>query len=265
MKLASSERIGAPAYDAREVQPKARSIASRTRALRFSPNDPCPKGTRTRTLFRVPEGFLIVHDATPMVAAFDAAQIAAGLRGPLRDLRNELRFIDPTKYRGMSRAPLEPYLGPIIERHRRERGEDVSNLNARKRFAELVGADNGPLIPDLETSHELLSRLDKPDLWEIIGIAQGALDPTSNTLGFDLGWWGGEFYSLIADCAVAPAWHGPPLERLHEVAQHLSSLNEHVLFRGAADALEFLSYYEGQVWAETDNFVPVRIEEVLPA
>jgi hypothetical protein len=189
-------------------------------------------------------------------------QIAEGLAEPLRDLRNELSFIEPTKYRGMGRAPLEPYLGSIIERHRRERGEDVSNPTARKRFAEFVGEDNGPLIPDLETSRELISLLDKPALWEIIGVSQESLEPTANALGFDLGWWGSEFYSLIADCAVAPAWHGPPLERLRELAQHLSNLNENVLFPGAANALEFLSYYEGQDWAETDNFVPARIDQV---
>jgi hypothetical protein len=213
----------------------------------------------------MPDGFLIVQDASLIVAAFDAVQIAEGWAEPLRDLRNELSFIEPTKYRGMGRAPLEPYLGLIIERHRRERGEDVSNLTARKRFAEFVGEDNGPLIPDLETSRELISLLDKPALWEIIGVSQESLEPTANTLGFDLGWWGSEFYSLIADCAVAPAWHGPPLERLRELAQHLSSLNENVLFPGAANALEFLSYYEGQDWAETDNFVPVRIDQVTSA
>jgi len=213
----------------------------------------------------MPDGFLIVEDASVIVAAFDAAQIAEGWAKPLRDLRNELRFIDPTKYRGMGRSPLEPYLGTIIERHRRERGEDVSNLKARKRFAELVGADNGPLIPDLETSRNLLPLLDKPDLWEIIGVSQASLEPTAKTLGFDLGWWGSEFYSVIADCAVAPAWHGPPLERLRELARHLGSLNGNVLFPGAVNALEFLSYYERQDWAETDNFVPVRIEEVTPA
>ena len=43
------------------------------------------------------------------------------------------------------------------------------------------------------------------------------------------------------------------------------SLNGNVLFPGAVNALEFLSYYERQDWAETDNFVPVRIEEVTPA
>jgi hypothetical protein len=210
----------------------------------------------------MPDGFLIVQDASVIVAAFDSAQIAEGLAEPLRDLRTQFRFIDPTKYRGMGRIPLEPYLGAVIERFRRERGEDVSNLKARKRFAELVGQDNGPLIPDLETSRELLALLDKADVWEIIGVSQESLKPTARTLGFDLGWWGGEFYSLIADCVVAPAWHGPPLERLRELAQHLSSLNGNVLFPGAANASEFLSYYEGQDWAETDNFVPVRIEDV---
>ncbi len=210
----------------------------------------------------MPDGFLIVQDASLIVAAFDAVQIAGGLAEPLRDLRNELSFIEPTKYRGMGRAPLEPYLGSIIERLR-ERGEDVSNLTARKRFAEFVGEDNGPLIPDLETGRKLISLLDKSALWEIIGVSQESLEPTANTLGFDLGWWGSEFYSLIADCAVAPHWHGPPFERLRELAQHLRSLNENVLFPGAANALEFLSYYEGQDWAETDNFVPVRIEGVI--
>jgi hypothetical protein len=36
-----------------------------------------------------------------------------------------------------------------------------------------------------------------------------------------------------------------------------------VVFPGAANTLEFLTYHEGQDWAETDNFVPVRIEEVI--
>jgi len=47
-----------------------------------------------------------------IVAAFDAPQIAEGWAEPLRDLRDELSFIGPTKYREFGAHEAMPFRRP---------------------------------------------------------------------------------------------------------------------------------------------------------
>jgi hypothetical protein len=215
------------------------------------------------------EGYLIVYRAAEFSARFQARAAAEGFQRDAAAFRDAVGFVDIRKYRGMGRDPLLPYPDPYVEGVLRRRGHDVdSNSAAAKRFRELLG-DHGPLIPQLEVAQELFVLIDDRAAWELIGVSRKDLRLTPRTLGFDLGWWGEEFYSLISDCIVAPKWHGADPDRLSELAEQLRGLNAHVLFETPAAAQQFRSYYVQQDWAEDEDgdspFVPIRIEEAPAA
>jgi hypothetical protein len=35
-------------------------------------------------------------------------------------------------------------------------------------------------------------------------------ESNDNILGYDVGYWAGDHYSIIADTIITPTWHGPP-------------------------------------------------------
>ena len=215
------------------------------------------------------EGYLIVCRGAEFVSRFQARAAAEGFKQDVAALREAVKFVDARKYRGMGRDPLLPYPEPYVEGVLRRRGQDVdSNSAAAKRFRKLLG-DNGPLIPQLEVAQELFALVDDRAAWELIGVSRMDLGVTLQTLGFDLGWWGEEFYSLISDCIVAPKWHGPDPDRLSDLAEVLRELNSNVLFETPADAEQFRRYYVLQDWAEDEDgdspYIPIRIEEVPTA
>ncbi len=219
-------------------------------------------------------GCLIVMRAEAMLGVYSQQRIARERSDVLRQLRKALGFLDPAAYRGMGRWPLDPYpsLDPAIVRAFRETGIDMdSDRTARIRFCELVGEAppddyEERLLPTVHEAREVTALLDTPSDWEIVHVAVAPLERTAKTLGYDLGWWSGEFYSLIADSAVTPTWHPPDPDDFSELADKLRVLNEHLLFEAAEDALGFKSYYKTKRWAETEDyegaFKVVRIEAV---
>ncbi len=75
----------------------------------------------------------------------------------------------------------------------------------------------------------------------------------SNTLGFDVGFWRSDHFSLIADTAICPTWHPPAPKDWAELSNRLLRLNNHALFDSVADAEEFRAYYRSKDWAETED------------
>jgi hypothetical protein len=108
------------------------------------------------------------------------------------------------------------------------------------------------LLPSVEDAQNVLSLVDNPIQWEIIHVTKADDIPASNTLGYDIGYWGGDHFSLIADSIIAPHWHPPALDDLDELAQKLSCLNESLLFRSGEDARRFREYYKSKLWAATE-------------
>lgn len=117
------------------------------------------------------------------------------------------------------------------------------------------------VIPDLALAQEVLAATDAPTCREIIHLtrlesARGEVDgdlcsgsPTAQTLGFDVGTWGGPF-SLISDTMLYPRWHPAPEEALPTLRTHARRLNQHTLFPDAAAAMAFRAWYCAQEWAE---------------
>lgn len=164
--------------------------------------------------------------------------------------------IDATRYRGMGREPLFPHVSLDW---------DTSDRQARMKLSELVGdGESDTVMADSDEAEEVWRLLDSPAEWEIIGVSRTAFERSERTLGYDIGWWGGKFYSLISDCIVAPTWHPPVIDDYAALAVQVRALNGHLLFESPESALRFRAWYTSKSWSESEDgveFKPVRVEE----
>lgn len=192
----------------------------------------------------------------------------------LRNLRAAIRFLDPDKYRGISRDPLQPYpsLDPEVIQTFADTGMEMRNdEKARWRFRELVGdpdqlADDDDILADLRFARELLELVDRPSDYEIIRVRKVDFERSPETLGFDIGYWGGDHFSLIADSCVTPTWHPPQPEAFVELSERLRHLNQNLLFETTVEAESFKRWYKTQPWAEIESdageFSIIQVDEV---
>src|SRR5438105_8536678 len=166
--------------------------------------------------------------------------INAGGLAALLKLRAVLKQVDPASYRGIERCPLskdpvvEPWLAGDAEHYR---AVDERNTAARVRFIEIVGshdlcASSPNTLPTLGHARELLNLVDSPLTYEIVRLTK-ALPETPRTeshLGFDVGYWDGDSYSILCDSAIWPVWHPPPIDIFVTLSKQLRDLNSHCLF-----------------------------------
>ncbi len=134
-----------------------------------------------------------------------------------------------------------------------------SNQRARWRFREIIGEDNPgedydeDMLPNLTVAQEVYLLLDDPDEYEIVIMSREPLGTDIRSLGFDIGYWGGDHFSLICDSVIMPVWHPPDPTDFNELADKLKGVNEHVLFQTCAEAEKFRSYYMTKRWAESET------------
>ncbi|MGE5294175.1 MAG: hypothetical protein ACM3VT_05050 [Solirubrobacterales bacterium] len=108
--------------------------------------------------------------------------------------------------------------------------------------------------------------LDQLSSWEIIHVQRDEFLVSDATLGFDIGYWSGDHFSLIADTIVTPMWHPPAPEDWGELLGQLSRLNEHLLFARPEDAAAFRAWYISRPWAETEGeFCIIQVDQVSPS
>jgi hypothetical protein len=223
------------------------------------------------------EGYLVVQRPAAAARTY-ATEGGADAAARALHFRQVYPEFGPERYRGISRFPLGRYAG--------EAPEDVSGFlqvpdspvgetEAEKRMAELLGPDptlsydvdfDPDLLPTLDVVHDVFSRVTRPVDWEVVRVRRSIEDVTPDTLGFDVGYWGSDHFSLPCDCVVMPMWHPPPPEDYDVVRRRLERLNEHRLFPTAADARSFRTWYVAQPWAETEShagdFHVIRVERV---
>lgn len=167
-------------------------------------------------------------------------------------------------YRGVFRFPLiawpasdSPFAGGAAER-------DQTNRAARQLFRRLKEPaaraddylidDDGNLLDSLDQAQQVFSLLERPEDHEICLLRREHYEISEHTLGFDIGYWGGDHFSLIADSYVVPAWRPPPPQDQSEVKLQLSVLNKRLLFDRVAAARSFLDYYRSKAWAEKERY-----------
>jgi hypothetical protein len=125
------------------------------------------------------------------------------------------------------------------------------------------------IVPTIENARELFTPLENPSEYEIVRLSQSSADEAcdhENDLGFDIGYWGSDSYSIICDSAIWPRWHGPPDDVLPELAKRLAELNSNCLFQTHKAADEFRSWYRQEDWAEEEGdpgeFCIIKIEAI---
>jgi hypothetical protein len=193
---------------------------------------------------------LVVQRPDIALATYESSEFAASNKDLLAQLRATLSFINPSRYRGVSRNPASS--DELVESSR-DSDEDTA--------AALIGAEG--IVETLTRAHVLLSNVSDSSQYEVVYVEYGQFSDGHQTIGFDVGYWGGDHFSLVADTAITPRWHPPPPEAFGTLAKHLSVVNESVLFSSANDAMAFSVFYRSQDWAETEfeegQFAIIRV------
>jgi hypothetical protein len=206
---------------------------------------------------RQKRGFMIVRKTEGLLSEYFLDSVIQKNRAYLDDFKKKLIGLNAEVYRGISRYPLSPV----------DEDKDGAEIIASVRFAELINEDrsdwyldeagysyNVDLIPSFEQAIETFRWLQRPEFHEIIEVTRDEFETDFEKIGFDIGYWGGDHFSIICDSVVMPRWHPPDPEDWDEVVAHASHLNTHLLFDRSVDAQTFREYYLSKDWAEEEGY-----------
>jgi hypothetical protein len=218
---------------------------------------------------RQTKGFMLLCKPGRLLDDYERSDPVQKNKEYLACLRGAVSFINPRQYRGIARDALEPWSSTdeqLLQNGRRTLVDLRKNLRARRRFLEINGEDRGEwdyyvdgwdfnqaLIADFDTARELHTTLDSPDSYEIVELCRDQYGTDYEFLGFDVGYWGSDKFSLICDTVVMPRWHPPMEEDFYQLSGRLRSLNQNVLFPTVEEAEIFRDYYRSCEWAEVED------------
>jgi hypothetical protein len=225
-------------------------------------------------------GYLIVMKPETLIDRYEKREHIIKYEKYYKTFRMAFSGFNVRNYRGVSRNRLLSPI-PFTERDDLEAyyHERVENRAAITKWWELLinkvenedinsdEDDDDDLLPSIESALEVYRLLDIPEQYEIIKVKRQDFEINPNTLGFDIGYWGGDHFSLIADTLVTPNWHPAPEEDYQELRQCLSELNPNILFNNPEDASEFRNWYKSKDWAETedreDEFCIIQVDRTV--
>jgi hypothetical protein len=196
-----------------------------------------------------------------MVEEYEKSVDAIRSREHLAALRAATSFLNPRAYRGISRQPLEPYETTDLARLRHMEPPETlrRNAKARLRFREILGEqgfdpeESEDCLSSLEDAAEVHALLETAGEYEVVLLERAFPHVSPGVLGYDVGYWSGDHFSLICDTLVAPLWHPPQPEDFGELAMRARALNDHALFPSAVLASRFREWYVRKPWAETEH------------
>jgi hypothetical protein len=186
-------------------------------------------------------GFALMRHMNDLLESYEDSSFACENRDLLSKLRNATPYLDPHAYRGISRDPLTPFPSsdPKIQ-DLLSSPSDSSYSKAREYFHRVSIISNPKhaeddsldedLVESLEEAQKIRLLLENPDEFGIVFLSRIPFDFGLQTLGYDIGYWGGDHYSIICDTAIMPRWHPPSPNGFNEISEMLRPLNEHVLF-----------------------------------
>jgi len=212
-------------------------------------------------------GYLIVLKPEVSFARYEAKYVK-GNEDSFREFRTVFSKFNPQNYKGISRSPFESQAD--INRKALFKKEKQINKAARLKLREIIPQATPEFyddcfITELKDAHLIYQMLEDRENWEVINIRRDTFETNIETLGFDIGYWGGDHFSLIADVIVTPMWHPPASDDWAEVAEKLSGLNHNLLFETPEAAADFKAYYKTKPWAETeykDDFRIIQVNEI---
>jgi hypothetical protein len=204
-------------------------------------------------------GYALLLRPEVLVARYESVVLRSENRVHYEALRAALVPHQPSRYRGFSRSPLEalptsdPELLLLI-------GGSEPERSATQRFSQLLAPPPDDsytvdhLLPSLEDALEVYGLLEQPDRYEIVHLARNEETRDERTLGFDVGYWGGDHFSILADSAVVPTWHPPDPASFGTLREALGNLTPSFLFPTAEAAKAYRSFYLTQSWAESEDY-----------
>lgn len=168
------------------------------------------------------------------------------------------------RYRGISREPLQAWYEELRGAPSIIVPEDFRAASAL-RLLEDNGRADDDFIFDQADALDIFSKLDHPNLWEVIWVAdadtQNDEPANSRLLGFDPTWFYGDHFSAIADSMCFPTWHGTDKDGTLFL-DYYSRLNEHGLFPSSSLAKDFLDFYRSFEWTETGDYLIAKVMAV---
>ena len=181
----------------------------------------------------------------------------------LTTLRQMLSFIKPEKYRGTGREHFEPAPfwvddNGILQDWQDSNPEVYTNSDAKKQLA-IYQDRNTPTdtlddlcfysLDEVKSVYDLIEN--KAD-YEILEILENEVETTDKTIGFDIGYIGGDFFSAIADAAIKPMWHPPDFDDMSDIKEQLKLLNDNCLFDNFENAKTYRELYLTKEWGEKE-------------
>jgi hypothetical protein len=183
----------------------------------------------------------------------------------LKRLRDTLNFINPTNYRGTGRqhfdsAPFYVDDNGVLEKWPDSNLSEYDNLEAKKLLAAYEQA-NAPkdvnidfCLFSFEEIYNVYKLIDNKADYEILEIIENEKMTTNMTIGFDVGFFGGDFYSAIADTAIKPIWNPPHFDDMKDILEHLKKINNNCLFDNFDDAKIYREIYLTKAWGDKESY-----------
>jgi hypothetical protein len=222
-------------------------------------------------------GFLILLKPDKNIDNFEKSNFVNTNIEFFKRFRHLFSEFNPRSYKGISRDVFD---ADTLSKHKIEINnfEDYEkpNIKARIKMFELLEykiecdlVDNpyyDKLFNSKEDAVNVYTLLDNQKDYELIEIRRNHYSVNPRTLGFDIGYWGSDSFSLIADTIITPKWHPANEEDYNELKERYKKLNENLLFKTPKEAEEFKYYYKSKEWAEKDynnsDFIVIQIDSV---
>jgi hypothetical protein len=163
------------------------------------------------------------------------------------------------KYKGISRMPLSPIPQKLSSAYGK-----IAETEAQFYFDEITRKyqDNEDYYDDsflsIDDCFQVFSKVRAKVQYEIIKIDKEQNSEDKNIYGFDIGYWGGDHFSIIADTFLYPMWHPAPENDFQELTKYYQLLNQYCLFNSYDEAKAYREYYLQKDWAEKES-VPNEI------
>ncbi len=201
--------------------------------------------------------FLILRKQNTVVEFYiELGKDREGFQEYFSSLRNTFSDLNIYNYKGISRDALLP----IPEEYQsvypsaQEPKAQYLMSDLIEKCCEKYSDEYINMICNLDDCLSVYNLLENKQGYEIIKTSRVNFTHSSDLLGFDIGYWGGDNFSAISDSILLPMWHPIPEHVYREVLPFSNKLNSHLLFENYSEAEEFREYYLSQDWSEKESF-----------
>ena len=208
-------------------------------------------------------GYLILEKPEEVLRKYEERISIQNYIEEYRKFRNTFSDFNPNEYLGVSRNPLFAVSQNLQSEYKEIQEPDAQDYLSVLEEQNLSSDD---LIFDYNEAIKTYTKIVNKNRYDIIQDRKDTFEDNNNILGFDIGYWNGDHFSLIADTIVIPTWHGPLEDDYNELKNKLKVLNKNLLFKTFKEAEDFKKYYKSKSWAETEDiegeFCIIQVQKI---